>query len=175
MNSDINLLKKESRTQEKRVKILRIISVVAAGTVAIFSIALFVFNRQSTLDPIKREQNVVLQNLSFLSEKEAKLSLLNDRLNNLENILGFRKNYIKSVNSIIDELPSDVSTTSLSLDKDGILLIASSNSLSSINTFLNSLIDLSEKKHLIKDLIIESLTVGTTGIRYSLSIKAKLL
>lgn len=175
VSSDINLVRRESETSKKRVKILRIISIILAGFVVIISIVLFIINKGSSLDSIKIQQNAVLTNLTFLNEKGAKLNLLSDRLRNIERIVGIRKNYIKSVTSIIDELPSDAQASSIALDKDGILLTVSSNSLLSINKFLNSVIAISEEKHLIKDLTIESLTVGTTGIKYSLSLKAKFL
>lgn len=174
MNSDINLIKREtSKISAKRLKYLRIASIVIASLVALTSVALFITTRQNSLESIKAEQNSLLQNISSLQEKAAKLNFLSDRLRNVESITNERKNYIKTVSAILDGLPSDVLTTSLTLDKNEVLLTVSSSSLSSINEFLNNTIEVAQEKHLLRDLIIENLAAQSR--QYSLTLKAKLL
>lgn len=174
MNSDINLIKRETGGRSaKRLKYLRILSIVIASLVVLTSVALFIATRQNSLEGVKAEQNSLLQNILSLQEKAAKLNFLNDRLRNIESITNERKNYIKTVNIILDGLPSDVLTTSLTLDKNDVLLTVSSSSLSSINEFLNNTIEVAQEKHLLRDLIIESLAAQSR--QYSLTLKAKLL
>jgi len=174
MNSDINLIKQEvGNASAKRLKILRATSVAVALVVAVSSIVLFAATRQNSLEGVKAEQNSILQNITLLGEKAAKLNFLNDRVRNIEGIINERKNYISTVGLVLDGMPSNVSTSSLTLDKENILLTVSSNSLSGINEFLNNTIEFTEGKHLLGDLTIESLSAQ--GGLYSLTLKAKLL
>lgn len=173
MNSDINLIKKETRVSAKRLRVFRFLAVVIALFVALSSITLFVFTRQNSLDSVKAEQNSILQSISLLNQKAAKINFLNDRLRNIEAIMAERKNYIQTVNFILDEMPSNVQIASLTLDKENILLTASSSSLSAINEFLNNTIKFTDERHLLKDLTIENLSAQ--GGEYSLTLKAKLL
>ena len=177
MNSDINLISnqdRESVEKRKRVKIVRVIAIIALFFTAFISILTFALNQQISLSGLKKEQNSILQSMSLLSNRSAKLYFVNDRLKNILEILKQRKSYISIVNTILGDIPSEVSATALEVDKDNILLTVSSNSLFPMNKFLNNFIDLSFKKHLVKDVTIETLTIDKEG-GYSLSVKAKLL
>lgn len=176
MNDSINLVGAQETgnvRRHKRVFVLRVISLVFLSFVAVVSIILFVLNIRVSTSSIKNEQAFVTRNISLQKDKFAKLNLLNDRLKGIRQVLKDRKNYTATVNSILDQVPSGASASTLSINKDGITLTVASGSLLSINKFLNNVIDLSIQKRLIKDMVIESLSIDTkTGI-YSLSIKAK--
>lgn len=172
--TDINLIKREStHVAAKRLRILRIVSLFAALVVVLSSVVLFVATRQASLEPIKQEQNALLQNISLLQERAAKLNFLNDRVRNVESIIKERKNYTGAVSIILENLPSNVSTSSLTLSEEDMLLTVTSSSLASINEFLNTTIAVSEENHLLRDLTIESLT--SQERQYILTLKAKLL
>lgn len=174
MNSDINLIKKESGViLAERIKPLRMFAITIASLVVLLSVTFFIITRQESLGSIKAEQNSLFQNISFLKDKAAKLNFLNDRVRNIESIIRVRKNYINTVSIILDGMPSDVLSTSLTLDKENILLTVYSSSLSSVNKFLNNTIEVTQEKHLLRDLIIESLTAQNR--QYLLTLKAKLL
>jgi Tfp pilus assembly protein PilO len=173
MNSDINLVKKEIRSTANRLKIIRAIALALALLVAISSTGLFLITRQNSLDSIKAEQDTLLQNISQLGQKAAKLNFLNDRIRNIENILNERKNYVDSVDMLLSGTPSNVSVVSLTLDEQDMLLTVNSSSLAAINDFLSSTITFVEEKHLLKDLTIESLSAQSN--QYTLTLKAKLL
>lgn len=176
MNNDINLVKKNvDGADNRKTKILRNGAIAFALLIAILSIILFVLSRRNSLESIKKEQNTVLQNITFLEEKAAKFDLINDRIRNIEKVLDARKNYIETVNTIIQEVPNDASVVFVSIDKGVILMTISSASLLSINEFLDRFIGIAEEKHVIKDTTIESLTINSQSERYLLSIKAKLL
>lgn len=173
MNSDINLIKKEAKVTAKRLKVIRFLAVILAFFVTLSSIALFLLTRQNSIESIRAEQNTLLQNISLLSDKAAKINFLNDRIRNIESIISERKNYVTTVDQLLTQMPSGVSTASLTLDKENLLLTVTSSSLSGINEFLNNAIKFVDEKHLLKDLTVESLSAQNN--LYSLTFKAKLL
>lgn len=177
MNNDINLIEgeKTNLARKKRIFILRILSLVFVFSVAFFSILLFIINSRISLESVKREENSTLQKILFFKDRSAKFNLVSDRLKNITALLNSRKKYTVVLNTILQQVPSDVRLTGFTINKDDVLVTAASVSLLSINKFLDSFTSISQQKHAVKDMVIEGLTLDRqTGI-YSLSIKAKSL
>lgn len=177
MSSSINLLKTEGKEDLRRTRtayILRLISLVFLGFVGLISIVLFILNSRISVSSVKGEEAIVAQNISFQKDRVSKYYLLNDRIKGVENILNNRKNYTDSLNTLISQVPSDASISSLEIDKGDVSLTVNSGSLLPLNKFLNNMIDLSINKHAIKDMTIETLSIDTKTGSYSLSIKAKI-
>lgn len=178
MNSSINLVKVDARQdskRKKRVYALKVISIVFLFFVTAVSIILFILSARISVDSIKKDEGVATQSLLLQKDKLVKIYLLNDRLKSIESVLKQRKNYTNTFNTLLDQIPAEVSTTSLSIDKGDIALTVNSASLLPINKFLNNIIDLSTKKKLIRTMTIESLTIDSKTGTYSLSIKAKII
>ena len=176
MSESINLVKveeSESSRRYRKVFILRIISIIFVSFVGIVSIILFILYARISLSSIKREQSAVLQSITFQKNKLAKLNLLNDRLRGLRQVLKDRKNYTDVLNTLLSQIPSGASASALSIGKSGITLTVTSKSLLPINKFLNNVVELSGKKNLIREMVIESLSIDSRTGTYSLSIKAK--
>lgn len=172
---DINLATGAKILSEGPYRILRLFAFLSLFIVAFTSIVAFFATSQISISSIKKDQNAALYSLSFLRDKEAKVLFLNDRLKNIESILKQRKNYLGTISLILRQ-GDNIFPTTLSVDKDKVELTVSSNSLLSINNFLDNLIASSSKHRIkIKDLTIESLTLNRQTSNYSLSIKAKLL
>src|SRR5688572_10225393 len=139
--TDINLIKREtSKVAARRLKYLRILAVAVACIVALSSSTLFIATRQNSIDSLKAQQNVLLQNITLFGDKAAKINFLNDRVRNIESVIKERKAYTSTVATILDGLPSNVTTSSLTLSEEDMLLTVSSSSLASVNEFLNSTI-----------------------------------
>lgn len=178
MNESINLVKaedKENLRRQRKIFILRIISLVFISFVGIVSIVLFILYTRISLSSIKKEQTQVTQNIVFQKDKLAKLSLLDDRLKGINKIFRDRKNYTTTLNLLLDQIPVGASAKSLNINKDGISLSITSPSLLPINKFLNNVVDLSSKKHSIREIVIESLSIDSKSGVYSLAIKAKII
>ncbi len=176
--SSINLVgaqDKESLERKNRLKVLRLISTIFLVSIGSLSIILLVLNSRISVEAIRNEQNKVLQNITLLKDKNAKFNLLSDRTRNISQILKTRKNYTNTLNALLDQVPQGVSTTTLIVDKTDVSLTVSSNSLLLLDQFLNNAISVSLKKHVIRDMTIETLTVDKKSGIVSLSIKAKIL
>lgn len=176
MNSSINLVRAQDREnlqRRKKIFILRAISITFISFVGIVSIILFILYARISVSSIKKEQALAAQNIVLQKDKLAKLNLLNDRLRGIKEILKERKNYTTTLNSLLEQVPVGATTSSLSINKSSVSLTVTSSSLLPINKFLNNIVDLYTKKHLIREIVIESLTVDTRSGTYSLSVKAK--
>lgn len=176
MSSSINLVTADTRENAKRKKrtyILRLISLIFLGFVGLVSVILFILNARISLDSVKKEQNVALQDITAQKNKVSKIYLLSDRLKNIREIIKQRKNYTSTLNLVLQQLPDGVTASSLEIDKGDITLTVKSSSLLPINKFLNNIVDLSSKKT-IKNMTIETLTINPKNGLYSLSIKAKI-
>lgn len=176
MSESINLVKAEDKDnlrRQRKIFILRIISLVFIGFVGLVSVILFILYSRISISSVKKDQAQVAQNILFQKDKLAKLNLLNDRLRGINKVFHDRKNYITTLNLLLDQIPLGASAKSLNINKDGISLSISSSSLLPINKFLNNVLDLSSKKNTIQGVIIESLSIDSKSGVYSLAIKAK--
>lgn len=177
MSNDINLIQEEkiNGARKKRVFILRTLSLVFVFSLAFFSIVLFFINSRVSPESVRIDENAILQKTLLLKDRSAKFNLVSDRLRNIATILNNRKKYTGVLDTILQQAPSDVKLTGLTINKDNVLVTATSVSLLSMNKFLNNFTNISAQKYTVKDMSIEGLTVDKqTGI-YSLSIKAKSL
>lgn len=178
MNDPINLVKaqdKENFRRERKIFIFRIISLVFISFVGLVSIILFILYLRISPEAIRREQSQVVQSIAFQKNKLAKLNLLNDRLRGINQVLRERKNYTTILNSILSEIPQEARAQVLSINKSSVSLTVTSSSLLPLNKFLNNILELSENKKYIREMVIESLTIDSRTGSYSLSIKAKVI
>lgn len=178
MNNDINLVSSQessSLKEKKRLKTIRVAAVVSLVVVALSSVLIFLLYSSLSLSSIKKDQDSTLNSISFLHKKSAELAIINNRLLDITNILQKRKNYTKAIATIRGQMPAGVNIIELEINKDEVLMVANSSSLSSINTFLNNVIALAQKQQTVSKIFIESITVNEKTGSYSLSLRATLL
>ena len=147
---------------------------VSLGIVALLSVIAFFLNSQFSPTEVKREEDVVLQNLSALSKKQAKLFIVNNRIQSITTILNRRADYYKILNFIIGKIPTEVFIDRIEVDRKKISLTISSNSLIPINTLINNFVDMVRKKETITSLTLNSLTLNVKTGKYSISLDASL-
>ncbi len=176
--SSINLLRTEGPENvkvQKRKFVIRLISIVFLFFVVLTSITLFIISSRISPEAVRKEQDAIIRNLTLQKEKQAKYNLLIDRLVGINQILKTRKNYTNTLNALLSDVPQGVNTTGLSVENSDVTLTVNSNSLLSINEFLTKILDTVSKKHVIRDMTIETLTIDRATGSYSLSIKAKII
>lgn len=178
MNDPINLVKaqdKENLRRERKIFLLRTISLIFISFVGLVSIVLFILYLRISPEAIRREQSQVVQSIALQKNKLAKLNLLNDRLRGINQVLKERKDYTTTLNSILSQIPQEARAQVLSINKSNVSLTVTSASLLPLNKFLNNILELSENKKYIREMVIESLTIDSKTGSYSLSIKAKVI
>ncbi|HZJ18552.1 MAG TPA: hypothetical protein VFD45_02965 [Patescibacteria group bacterium] len=178
MNSNINLLQQKDDQlikKQKRLKILKLIAGILLATVALFSIIIFILNTKFSVTSIKNEQNSVINSISALKAKAAKMILVNDRIKGTSEILKKRKDYTSLIQKVLNSVPGEAKTAGLDINKDSLNMSVSSNSLLSIDTYLENMIKLSQEKKLIKNLVIKGINVNFKNGEFILSVNATIL
>ncbi len=156
------------------MSLARTISFASLGIIALFSVIVFFLNNQFSPIEIKNQEDAVLQNLSSLSKKQAKLFIVNNRIGNITTILNSRMDYYKILSLILGKIPTELSIDRIEVDKKKISLTVSSGSLIPVNTLINNLIDMVRAKQTITSLVLNSLTLSAKTGRYSISLDASL-
>lgn len=178
MNSNINLLQQKDDQlikKQKRLRILKIVAGSSLGVVASFSIIIFLLNIKFSVSSIKNEQNSIINSIASLKTKAAKTILVNDRIKGISEILNKRRDYSSVIQTALKSVPNGAKTTSLDINKDNLNMTVSSNSLLSVNTYLESMIKLSQEGKLINNLAIKGITVNLKTGEYNLSVSSTIL
>lgn len=140
----------------------------------LFSVAVFMLNKQKADSIELKERDSVLSSINRLQEKEARLRSINDRLQGIREILKKRKDYHGILTTVLQKIPDGASIEKLEVDSKAVLLTVSSNSLVPIDGLINNLIDMAVKKEIITNLVLESLTLDPKKGNYLVNIKANL-
>lgn len=177
MSRDINLVLKEDTEVLKHKKEIKKVRLAAAGSllvVLLISLSIYLLNLRTGSSSIKEEKEALSSQLTPLREKEAKLKAVNDRLNNISLTQAKRNDVSKIVSALLDKTPSGMSVDSLEFTEGLIAVKVSSGSLILIDEFVNNLIDMAQRKEIIRTLILNSLDLSVLG-EYSVSINVGLI
>lgn len=177
MTNDINLLVSKDANylrQKKTLSLVRLVAFAFLGIVTLLSVIAFFLNSQFSPALIKNQEDTVLQSLSALNKKQAKLFVVNNRVTNIATILNKRVDYYIILNNTLDKIPTNVSIDRIEVDKKQISLTISSNSLIPIDTLINNFVDMVKNKKLINSLTLNSLTLNAKTSQYSISLNASL-
>ena len=178
-NISINLLPIESteiRTENQRRKFIQTISIVSLLTLfflASLIVTLRILQSQNlkniTAKSLEQENKI-----SSLRDKESTLVLLKDRLNLISKITANPSKQKQIYNLIVNEIPTTINVSSLSLDGSSNLSI---NAVASDSNALNSLFLALASDQTFKEISgvsVESLSRGRDGLfRVSLKLIAK--
>lgn len=160
--SDINLLPQQHKSNLKEdqvVLMLRRIAVVLLGAVAFISVVLFILTIQSPLLKEKQEEDALISKLSLSANRISRNVIIQERLISVSNILKERNTYDEYINSIIHQLPPNVSVSSLTVKKNTVQLSGNTTSLDAANIFFDNLIALKNKKETIAGVTLGSFSL----------------
>lgn len=174
--SNINLVSANVVGLEKeraRLKIFRIAAVICLIIVTLLSVLIFVLNITLPIETIKKQQQATIVGISFFHKKLTEYTLLSDRIKNTSNIISKREDYGNQINEIFNKIPADSSIDALNIQPGKMIIIVSSASLFSINKFIDNMVAFGVQGKIIKNVIIQGLTLNVDGGKYSLSLLAQ--
>lgn len=177
MNTNINLLihsNEESKRGQKRVKRLNFIAVMILIGVGCLSLIIFLLVQITNTSAILREQNDVIEKISQFQDVEAKLFVLNNRIDNVEKVLGKRIDLSKVISGLLAKTPGRLSIEDLEIDDKTVSLTGQSTSLLAIGELINNLTDMVHKKEIISSLVLNTLVFDESKNSYQVSIKSEL-
>ena len=178
MNTNINLLlRKDEETLKRQRKIKKLNLLAVSFLIAIGALSLLIFLLIQIINPssVKKEQDETLRKISAYQTQQAKLLILENRVNNISEILNKRKDLSKVIQTILTKTPDRVFIESLEADGKSVIMTAQSSSLSSIGDFINNLTDMVRKKDLIDALTINALIFDEARNSYQISLTANLI
>lgn len=164
--SDINLLsRKKDRisTSKKIIPKLNLIAITFLIATSAVSFLLFSLKLSSPLRSISNEEASLTSMLSKEKEVMEKEIILADRLENIKKISSRRRDFEALAKTVMDAATGDIVFNSVALNGKNITIDASSLSLPSINTFVTSLLTLSTQQHVLKKIILNSITLSDKG------------
>lgn len=177
MSTNINLLLRtdeESLKRKKRARILNFIAIVSLAAVGLISLSIFILIQAVSLSSIKKEQEDVLGKISQFQSRQAKLFILNDRVENIDRILKTRKNLSGIMDKLLAKVPSRLSIDGFEVDGKSVVITGQSKSLSIIGEFINNLTDMVRKKEVIRSLTLNFLQLDESKNTYRVSVKSEL-
>jgi Tfp pilus assembly protein PilN len=143
MNNSINLIdyrnKIAPRPINRKQKLLRQIAISLLFLSASLSIIFFILTALSPLPDLEKQRKIASFNLSLSDKEIAKLSLINERTDKIRVILDKRVNYDEIIRKFQSTLPSDIKINSMGIQGKNISVVLSSNSLLSLNSFIEKI------------------------------------
>jgi hypothetical protein len=148
MSVNINLVARKNPDESKkdRIRKLKGISFAILIFTAFFAILIFAIDYRFSASYLKKQQADLLSDLSNYNEESAKVFVVNSKLTQISNILSQRKKYNFTVSQIAEKSNGSVVIEEFLINETGVTMTASANSLESADQFLNSMIELSDKK-----------------------------
>jgi competence protein ComGC len=179
MNTDINLLlhtNEETLRKNKNTKIFNLIAAVFLIGVCLISVSIFIMisaaNAES--ESIRKKQEDVLKKMSKFQDRQVKLFILSDRVENIDKLLQTRRNFYKISNGLLMKVPSDLSVDGFAINDNSVIISGQSNSLLTISEFINNLTDMARKKEIIKSLTLSSLVLDDSNNAYVITVNSQL-
>jgi hypothetical protein len=177
MSSSINLVSNKNVVLEKeleRLRILRITALVSLVIVLSASILVFVLNLTLPLGSVKKDQQMTIVNISLQHKKLVTYTLISDRVKKLSSIISQRKNYVSQINEVLGKVPGDVSVGALEIQLGKMTMSVSATSLEPINKFIDDIVVLGNKGKVLKNIIIQGLSLDVGSGKYTLSMQANI-
>ena len=174
MNENINLLVKKDHNVLKEQKKLKVFRLIAGGflvALLLTSLAIYLLNLQLSNTSLDEDRESALSDILPFRKKEAKFSIVNNRIDNISKVLDKKLDVSKIVDTILAKAPDEILVDNLEFSEKKISIKILTSSLKSVDELLNNLVDMAERKEIIKDLTLESLDVSELEGSYRATIK----
>lgn len=178
MYNEINLLRTHRKDLEQRKKVVylsRVIAFSMLGIVVLIMIVVIVLKFISPLPSLQSQEQDLQGRLARLDSKRGKFLIVSDRIRNISTILSGRIDYFQKIDTIVNQLSTDIIILSFSIDKANLQMTVGTPSLTSLNTFIERLLELTGEKKVFTKLTLNSLSLDTKNNKYILSIEGSLL
>jgi len=177
MNTNINLLihkDEESLKQKKRIRSFYFVAIVSMIVVGLISLSIFLLIQIVNSTSVKKDQEDTMRKISQFQNLQAKLFIINNRVEDIDKIMKTRKDLSKITSGLLAKIPSELSVGDFEVSDQTFILTGQSSSLVAIGELINNLTDMVRNKEIIKSLTLSSLTLEGIGEGYTVSIKSDL-
>lgn len=178
MSNDINLLSHQKRgrfSQEQVLAFSKVAAIACSILTVTLAIVLFLLNRDPALAQLHAQEDTILAQLNLVHNKTAKNLIILDRVKRIAKINQTRTSLEKKIEVIQKQLPAGVLISSFTLDNKHLSITISSQSLSQVGGFIESLTKDAENNVLLKKLTLQGVVSDEKTGSYLLSITGDLL
>jgi len=175
MNGSINLVSPKNEQLEKeqnRLRIVRMSAFIIMLFVAAIAVLVFIINLTLPINSIKHDEETTLSNISSLHKKLVEYYLVEDRANHLSNVIAKREKLPNIIDALLTIVPGELSVSSMQVDAKKMSLIVSGDSLISMNRLIDDVIMLGAQKNILKNVVMQQLSLDVKNNKYSISIQA---
>lgn len=175
MNNDINILLNqgsEELKQQQKIRLFRRIASAVSAFVGITSFIIFALTLYINPVSIKKEQESVKTQIAKYENKKAKLFLINNRVDDVKEVLGKRKDFSKTIDTLLAQMPSELAINEMEVSNNKAVITVSSSSLSSLGEFLDRLLGMAKRKNIISTLKLISLSLDPDKNNYIVSLES---
>jgi hypothetical protein len=186
MSNDINLLVRNDKKllkEQGKIKIFRLIAIGSLVVLILISVIIPILNQQLSNSSIEKDREAILSEMLPFREKEAKLNVVNNRIENISKVLSKRVDVYEIVNKILGIVPNEILVEGIEFTERKMTIKLSSESLVPVDSLINNLVDIAitkeslvpvdkktKRKEIIKGLSLDSLEMIESVGRYNVSI-----
>lgn len=177
MNTSINLLlhrDEELLREKKKFRILNFVIAASLIGVGLISLSIFLLTQAVNSSSVKKDEADILKKISQFENKQIKLFIVNNRVENIDKIIKAKKDLSKTASDLLAKIPENLLVDSFEVSDAMVIITGRSKSLFTIGEFINNLTDMVSKKEIIKSLTLNSLVLDGVGNSYTVSIKSEL-
>jgi hypothetical protein len=177
MNTNINLLlpqDEKSLKERRRMKLVNLAAILSLLGVGFLSFIIFLMIDSVDINSVKRDQENILREINLLEEKQAKLIVVNDRIENVKKVLSDRRDLSFVMSSVLTRVPSNLEIADLSISDTSIVVTVVSSSLFPIGEFINNITVMVKEKEVINSLVVSSLIFDKSDNNYHAVLRSEL-
>lgn len=179
MKNSINLIdyknKPENESNTGIQRTARIIAVSLLFFVSVLSVILFILIVFSPLPELKKQENNTRAILSQSRRDIAKLAYIKERTDHITEIIDKRSEFDKTMEQLLSVTPPDVEINKMVLKDNTVSVTIISESLESVDQYLNQVIKLSEEKKEFSNVTLTSFSAIESSNTFLVSISLNTL
>jgi hypothetical protein len=179
MNEAINLLeprkKGASEVLLRRLDKTRVIMTGILFIVSVASVILFILVALSPLPALQNQEQTMQDTLARSKNDIVKYELVNERLDAISTTLAKRQVLDQDLSLIESKIPPDVRIIEIKANNLNVTMTVESQSLQSLDSFLNGLIGYVQNKISFSDVTMSALTTNSVNNSYDITVSLSLL
>ena len=177
MSNNINLIGDKNQKIRspllKRLNVLRFFAMLFLFAVSITSTIFFLLIAFSPLPALQQQEQRQLQVLSQFQTVMGRIELINNRVENIDQLLQSRRSLDQLLTLLLSKIPSNVSLEAYQLMPPIVSLTVRSDSLSSIQELSNQIV--AEEGKSFSQVTLSSLAIDPESQEFSMTITASLI
>lgn len=179
MNEGLNLLEPNKTTGPgnllHHLQVMRIITIGLLFIISVTSVVIFILVSISPLPGLKNQEQTLEETLQQSRNDIVTLGIVNGQTTAISMLMNNRETFNIPLSLIKYYISSDMRVTTIQADNKTITVTVESQSLQSLDTFLNGLIGYVQEKKVFSNVTLVDLTTDQSNNTFALTVQLDLL